>query len=31
MDCFVGISDAKIGLEDQGYHFLRLNDTLGGN
>ena len=31
MDCFMGISDAKIGLEDQGCHYLKLNDMLGGN
>ena len=31
MDYFVGIFDAKIGLEDQGYHCLKLNDMLGGN
>ena len=27
MNCFVGISDAKIGLEDQGCHCLKLNDS----
>ena len=31
MDCFVGISDDKIGLEDQGCHCLKLTDLLGGN
>ena len=31
MDCFVGISDAKIDLEDEGCHCLKLNDMLSGN
>ena len=31
MDYFVGISNAKIGLEYQGCHCLKLNDMLRDN
>ena len=31
VDCFVGISYAPVGLEDQSCHCLSLNNMLGGN